>query len=274
LEVLNELQIRNGNAYGWLKELEEYRLIVRIPSPSIKKSDCFYAVGSLGSAPFPESPDVDQGNHHSIPAPAPRRANRRLLSQAKVEHAVLWSLVRERYNDEFADVRTVGRHLLNVASEQQVRAALTYLVECGLARDCSAPSQEHHEPTREGIQKIEGLEKAKASYVSRLNIHGPKWLLSQSAHDAELQSKLAKPADVTAVEAVPVGAGYNSAATGPININVSPSFQNNSGAASTSNDELARSAKNAGWFGASGTWVGVLVAVVGALVALWIAGKL
>lgn len=189
------------------------------------------------------------------------------LSQNKVEHAVLWSLVREAYSSEFADARTIRAHLLDTPSEQQVRAALHHLVECGLIENRSASMQEEFCPTREGILVIERLEPISSSFVGRLSLHGPKWLRSPSAGDAELNSKLEvtkkpSPPRVDSPEMERSTAASSLTIVNQVNPNLSNT--QNSG----SDDAIARSAKNAGWFGGWGAWVGAALALAGLLVVL------
>ena len=192
-----------------------------------------------------------------------------VLAQTKVEHAVLWSLVREDYSSEFAGVRTIRSHLLNIASEQQVGAAISHLLECKLIRDCSAPLQDNYEPTRDGILLIERLETVKSSFVGRLNIHGPKWLSSQSAINAELQSKLSPPPMPTS----PPSGPNEPTGVSPVTIynQANPSFSNSNSQTPTGSDDTARSAKNAGWVA---VWVALAVGAAAIVITLWVGGKI
>jgi hypothetical protein len=177
------------------------------------------------------------------------------LSHQKIEHAVLWSIVKQSYDGEFICPPAIAAKLLNVAPESQVRVVVDHLIATGFLVDKSASLQEHFEPTRKAYLKIEQLIPVKASFVGRLNIHGPKWLRSQSARDAKLESRIEGDAS-----AQPSVAAVHAAPAVVVNNTFSPMSEqevNVSGARPSGND----STLTATWFGAWGTWIAAIIAL-------------
>ena len=184
------------------------------------------------------------------------------LSHQKVEHAVLWSMVKQSYDGEFICPPSIAAKLLNIAPESQIRVVVDHLLATGYVADKSAPFQEHFEPTRKAYLKIEQLVPMKSSFVGRLNIHGPNWLRSQSALDANLESRL----EGEAVGRLPSAPAPGSPSV-VINNSVAPVLHNEMGEKRDAADPIALSSRSAGWFGAWGAWLAAIVAV---LTLLWI----
>lgn len=115
------------------------------------------------------------------------------LSQEKIEHAVLWSIVKDDYRDGFIDAEHVARKLNNYFAPSQIDVALRHLAECGLLEARHASMQEHFAPTRLSFKKVELLSANVATFVGRLNKHGATFLSSQAAKDARLDSQILPP---------------------------------------------------------------------------------
>jgi hypothetical protein len=204
------------------------------------------------------------------------------LGQKKIEHAVLWSVVTESY-DSFVGVTAVKRHLLDAGSAQQIHAALQHLTECGFLENRSAALQDHFEPTRKGMLKIESLTRVKSSFVGRLSEQGPVWLSSPEAISADLQSQIepdtVKPVEAVAEHSIANISIVNTSAPN-ITSNVTPAITSNVNPSITSNNTSPDNDPEANRLAASGAragWVNALVAVVvGAVVVavtVWVAGK-
>jgi len=194
------------------------------------------------------------------------------LSQEKIEHAVLWSIVRQDYSDGFIDAEHVAQKLNGYFARSQIDAAIEHLVDCEMLKPRHAPFQKHFEPTRLAYVKIDHLRSKISSFVGRLDKHGPSFLSSQAAKDARLESQILPPAPTDASTSNPNGSGIN------INVapTISPNFVNEGPVyhAPTFTQGGDHSATKAAWFGGWGAWVGAALALIGILVTLWISGKL
>jgi hypothetical protein len=250
-----------------LKELENAGLIVCIPSASIHSLDRFYVVPGLGRASKLQSPDVHvhQGGDTASAMGNPSFAVHP-LSQEKLEHAVLWVLVRDEFKDERADSFSIRRRLNDVAGDKSIHAALEHLEQCGYASVEVDPGFRNYTPTRKGIQHIEKLETRPTSFIGRLAKHGPQWLTSKAAQDAQLFSKIEGPSPVPAA---PTPSSYPGVT---INNNVNP-VQNVSGSfPPTPANPYARSSARAGWTNATLGLLSLIVAIIAIYVAVQIGG--
>ncbi|WP_294219051.1 hypothetical protein [uncultured Sphingomonas sp.] len=189
-----------------------------------------------------------------------------MLSQAKVEHAVLWILVRGDFDGMRADAHSVWKLLDHFSTERVIAAALEHLVAAKYATVEAAPGFRNYVPTRLGVSHIEHLESNPVTFVARLTENGAGWLRDPAAENAKLEAKII--ARETAI-AEPHPSG-SSTLLHVIN-NVTPVFNNSNTQGTPSPDPVAFSAKTGTWVSAWGAWAGFIAAVVGILVAIMIA---
>ena len=191
------------------------------------------------------------------------------IGQEKLEHAILWSLVRGRHESGGVAPSTVALHLNAIASEQAIHVGLKHLANCNFVRIRPLSIGPNYEPTREGILLVERLIKIKASFVGRLEIHGSRWLKSASAMDAKLQSRIAADPLIELSESPP--SVQNDRAI-HIHNELKPNYNNIS--TEKASEDSDRSSARASWFSGWVALLGAIVAACGVAASLWASGKI
>jgi hypothetical protein len=198
-----------------------------------------------------------------------------MISQAKVDLAVLWKLYQHSENGgESITPNDVQRLFTINMSPRRIELALNQLESEGSVDKEYHPY--HFEEglwavSRKGLVTVERAIRVPTSFIGRLAANGDTWLESEEAQNAVLKKLPA--AGSTAPANDPSALKVAAVSSNPpitIHNNFSPSAIQSTQVTPSDNGS-GRSAAAAGWFGAWGTWIAGAVALAGLLWVLHVA---
>ncbi|MEY2943876.1 MAG: hypothetical protein RLY97_1890 [Pseudomonadota bacterium] len=199
-----------------------------------------------------------------------------MLSQAKIDLAVLLKHFQHAEADGEAQSpqQISGLFAVNIPV-YRIRAALNKLE----SRDEAVREYDRYNEeeglwriSREGIQTIEKALCLPNSFIARLNKNGDCWLESEEAADAILSKATRYHEDQVHPLSKNDGLAASSPTVSPIQINnnftPTNTITNGSDAVNTVKSD------SSGWWSVGIAVIGVIVAIVAILVALWVSGKI
>ena len=195
-----------------------------------------------------------------------------MLDQPKIDLAVLLKLFQHAENDGDAESVEGVRNLFDIdISKNRVLAALEGLESRGevtRGHDRYAADETVWRINRDGIRRVENALRAPNSFIARLHSGGDGWLTGEDAAKAKL-NRIKRPSATDPAIMFHDDAGMGSVAqtanqSTPVQItnNFSPSNTNTLGSGEKGSSSSVAA------------WIGVLVAVLGVAVTIWLSGKI